>query len=117
MPSCPSSIWADQTRAVDTGRSLLCVYHETFSATWNNATNDCYNFYSGAHLCSHEEVRRACIAGQGAFTPLTSSWLSTRGVDDQAMWVNIADCNNFDGYQAVGNTLTGKYCCSEWPKY
>ncbi len=115
MPSCPAVGFADQTQAVDTARSLLCVYHENFGTNWNTSASDCYTYYGGAHLCSYEEVRRACISG--GFTPIVSSWLSNRGADDQAMSVNIADCNNFDGYVAVGNTQTGKYCCSEWPKY
>ena len=115
MPSCPVVNFADQTKAVSTNSSLLCVYHENFGTNWNLSASDCYTFYNGAHLCRHEEIRRACISG--GFTPITSSWLADRAGDDSATWVNIADCNNFDGAQAVGNTLTGKYCCAEWPKY
>lgn len=115
MPSCPGSVYADQIKAVDTARSLLCVYHEAFTANWNLSASDCYDFYGGAHLCRHEEIRRACISG--GFTPITNSWLADRAGDDDATWVNLADCNNFDGTRAVGNSLAGKYCCSEWPKY
>jgi hypothetical protein len=115
VATCPPVAFADQTRAVDTARSLLCVYHEPFGTNWNNSSSDCSGFYGGAHLCRHEEIRRACISG--SFTPIASSWLADRAGDDVALNVNIADCNNFDGVAPVGNILAGKYCCSEWPKY
>ncbi|MBZ5715653.1 hypothetical protein [Nannocystis pusilla] len=108
--------FANQMASVNTTRSLLCVYHENFGTNWNLSASDCYNFYGGAHLCRHEEIRRACIAGNG-FVPIIDSWLADRVDDDDAMFVNIADCNNFDGQTGVGNGMTGKYCCSEWPKY
>jgi len=116
MPSCPVVGFADQTASVSTTRSLLCVYHEQFGTNWNTSASDCFSFYGGAHLCRHEEIRRACING-GGFVPIVSSWLADRSGDDAALNVNIADCNNFDGASGVGTVLTGKYCCSEWPKY
>jgi hypothetical protein len=88
VATCPTVGFADQTRAVDTARS---------------------------HLCRHEEVRRACISG--SFTPIVNSWLADRVGDDTAIQVNIADCTNFDGVAPAANSLAGKYCCSEWPKY
>jgi hypothetical protein len=115
VPSCPSVVFANQTASVNTAGSLLCVYHENFGANWNNSASDCFNFYNGAHLCGHEEIYRACIAG--GFTPIIGSWLADRPADDQALAVNIADCNNFDGIQGAGSIQTGKYCCNEWPKY
>jgi hypothetical protein len=116
VPACPTVSFADQNISVSTTRSLLCVYHETFGTTWNNSASDCYNFYGGAHLCRHEEIRRACING-GLASPIVGSWLADRAGDDNAIVTNIADCNNFDGVALHTTSETGKYCCSEWYKY
>lgn len=107
--------FADQLASVNTARSLLCVYHENFGTNWNLSASDCYTFYGGAHLCRHEEIRRACIAG--GFTPIANSWIADRIDDDDALFINSNDCSNFDGQDGVGAGKTGKYCCSEWPKY
>ena len=116
IPACPVVNFADQTASVNSTRSLLCVWHENFGTNWNLSASDCYNFYGGAHLCRYEELRRACIAGNG-FAPINNSWLADRSGDDNAIRTNSTDCNNFDGVSAVGTGLTGKYCCLEWPKY
>ena len=50
-------------------------------------------------------------------TLVADSWLANRGADDQAMYVNLADCDNFDGYQGAGVLESGSYCCLEWMKY
>lgn len=113
---CPPVSFADFTATVDSAGSLLCVYHEKFGTNWNTSVSDCFSFYSGGHLCRLEELRRACIAGQLS-APITGSWLADRVGDDNAIFVNIADCNNMDGVALVSNTQTGKYCCNEWPKY
>jgi len=94
---------------------MLCIYHEQFGTNWNTSASDCFTFHGGAHPCRHEEIRRACIGG--GLTPIVNSWLADRPADDQATFVNIADCNNFDGNSAVSTITTGKYCCSEWMKY
>lgn len=59
------------------------MYHETFSANWNLSVSDCFNFHGGAHLCSYEEIRRACVFG--GFTPINNSWLADRSGDDAAV--------------------------------
>jgi hypothetical protein len=117
IPACPDYTFDDQFTAVDTTRSLLCVYHEQFGTNWNTSSNHCHDFYAGAHLCSHEELRRACTYGSPAMTPIINSWIADRPADDQALFVNIADCNNFDGVGAVATGMSGKYCCQEWMKY
>ena len=107
----------DQLATVDEAHSLLCVYHETFTAAWNLAVDDCYTFYDGAHLCSGEELMRACAGGVPAFAPIASSWLSDRLADNAALYVNAATCGDFDGSLSDTTALSGKYCCLEWPKY
>jgi hypothetical protein len=67
-------------------------------------------------MCTHEQIRRACNNG-GFGAPVVNTWLQNRAVDDQAMIVNIADCNNFDGVSLVTNNQTGQYCCLEYMKY
>lgn len=100
---------------MDSARSLLCIYHEAFSANWSNASDDCFTFHGGAHLCTAGELRRACDSAAVSF--ITSSWLADLVADDTHATVNNASCTNFDGTASRGTTLTGKYCCSEWMKY
>jgi len=114
VPTCPSVSFADQSVMVEGAARRLCVYHEEFGKNWNGSQSDCFTFYQGASMCTYAEVRTACAAG--AFTPISGSWLADRAADDSAFFVNIADCNNFDGVGPVTTNRAGKYCCISYPK-
>jgi hypothetical protein len=43
--------------------------------------------------------------------------LADRTGDNEALIVNSANCNDFDGVSNANNNQTGQYCCSEWMKY
>jgi hypothetical protein len=111
VATCPSGFTLNNLT-----RSTLCTFRDTFANNWNSGQNYCYLLFSGASLCTHEQLRRACNNGSLG-TMVVPSWLADRGPDDQAMIANIADCANFDGYQLTTTNSAGQYCCLEWMKY
>lgn len=121
MPSCPPApregLHTDQTATVETNTSLLCIYRDNWSYSWNASADDCRSYYDGARLCTYEEIRRACMTNSG-FSPIVDTWLADRVGNDTALYVDQADCSNFDGTANSRNvTLAGHYCCKEWMKY
>ena len=113
-PSASSTAQTGET--VNLTRSTLCNVRETSTQTWSNANAGCYTGRSGASLCTHQQARHAC--NHGGVTLVGGSWLADRTADDQAVTVNGADCNNFDGTSgALAETQAGYYCCLEWMKY
>jgi hypothetical protein len=94
----------------------LCVYHELFGANWALSASDCRQFYNGASLCTHQQLKTACGNSGNSITLITNSWIQDRIDDDNALFVNNNECNNFDGSSAVTNVKTGKYCCLEIPR-
>jgi hypothetical protein len=107
-----------QTATVETESSLLCLYRlGGLNLLWRSAVADCLNSVSGAHLCHAEEIARACASGQGNFTPLVNSWLADRTGDNEAIYINTADCLDFDGVANPNIAGKGWYCCLEWMKY
>ncbi len=97
-------------------RSTLCIVRDVNTNDWNAAQNRCYTQRSGASLCTHQQIRRACQNG-GFGNPITDTWLGDRLADDIAIVTNISDCNNFDGERGVTANASAQYCCLEWMKY
>jgi hypothetical protein len=103
----------------NTANSLLCAWQDTASnQLWSAASDICRINFGGAHLCSYEELHRAC-ATNGNFVPAPNAWLNERNGDDGAIITNGGDCANFDGQpiNTINNTRPNRYCCFEWPKY
>lgn len=100
---------------IDFARSTLCIIRDTYPQIWNEGQNYCYQIYAGASLCRHEQIRRACSNGGAVLT--AGSWLADRSADGQAFFVNLSNCNDFDGVSPVAAALSGAYCCLEWMKY
>jgi hypothetical protein len=46
-----------------------------------------------------------------------NSWFGDRAGDSSADYVNIANCDDFDGAASTTTTLANAYCCIEWMKY
>jgi len=114
-PPGPSSIATCPTgyTLVNLTRSTLCVQRQTETTTWIVASDNCNA--TGARLCTYQQVRRFCNAGNAL---VAESWLADRVADDDALYTNQTDCNNFDGVSAaLGTTRAGRYCCIEWMKY
>lgn len=108
-PPCPSGY-----TTIDFTQSRLCIFMDVFTSTWNSGQGWCYNLFSGASICRHEQIRRAC--NNGGFAIVASRWLADRAGDDIALSTNSTDCNNFDAATAVGTSLGGTYCCIEYPR-
>jgi hypothetical protein len=101
---------------VNLPRSTLCIRRDDFATTWAGAMDRCTQTHSGGHLCTYGEMRRSCA--NGGLQPQINAWLGDRFLDDQALFVNIADCNNFDGVVAnVHANQPAMYCCLEFMKY
>ena len=118
VATCPTLSGSGVTpfTTVQLTRSTLCIARDVFTNNWNSGQGYCYSLYSGASLCTHDQVRRACNNG-GMAAPVINTWLGNRTADDEALVVNIANCDNFDGAATVTNTQAGQYCCLEWMKY
>ena len=96
--------------------STLCIRRTSGTYNWNDAEDICGNTtFNGGQMCYHQQVRRACK--QGAFPLTISTWLADRVDDDKALYVNIANCDNFDGFDAPATGSHNAYCCHEWMKY
>ncbi len=114
---CPPVAGAPQYTAINLERSTLCIVQDVYTpSVWNDSSSWCYLVYSGGSLCTHDQVRRACITGTFVI-PATGRWLRDRIGDGTAVTVNSTNCNDFDGVGTVGTSLGGAYCCLEWPKY
>ncbi len=106
-------------------RSTLCVVRDAATSTWNSAENRCYTNRSGASLCTHDQIRRACNHPGTSNSPLAGAgWLGNRIADDDVLIVNTsgtnqAACDNFDGEDSAGDgsTQPAAYCCLEWMNY
>jgi hypothetical protein len=112
IAACPSGY-----TTVNLNRSTLCIYRDVFTSSWTSGQNWCYALFSGASICTHEQIRRACNNGGIGFAPATGTWLADRPDDDDALTVNSANCANFDGMAAATSTQPATYCCLEWMKY
>jgi hypothetical protein len=89
------------------------IRDNAININWANTVNDCWAFYNGAHMCSMEELQRACGAG---FVVAANGWLSDVVADGIVLATNSATCGDFEG--EVAKTLTrNEYCCLEYEKY
>jgi hypothetical protein len=110
--ACPAG---DGYTQIEFTNSTLCIRRTVASSSWATTENICYVSYSSGQICTYQQVRRACMHGSYVLT--TGTWLADRTTDDTALYVNSANCDNFDGFD---NALTGAhpaYCCLEWMKY
>jgi hypothetical protein len=95
--------------------STLCTERVVSTQNWFGASDLC-NTNAGARLCTYQQMRRACASGK--VTLVVGSWLADRMGDDAALFVNLADCTNFDGVvNALPGTQPAAYCCLEWMRY
>ncbi len=115
LNACPTIGFAIQSATVDFTWYRLCIYAEDFNSNWNTKSSDCNQFYQGAKVCTHQQIRAACLGSGGTFAPIANKWLADRPADDTGLHTNGTDCNNFDGASAVGTSF-GVYCCIEMPK-
>jgi hypothetical protein len=115
-PSGPTSVAACPTgyTMYANGRTSLCVYQDAFTSSWNNGSQWCDSLFGGAKLCTHSQLRFACLHG---LTITANYWLADLVADDSHAHTNGSDCNNFDGASARGTALSGSYCCLEFPSY
>lgn len=119
IAACPSA-YRPFTR-YDFPHSTLCIARDQTGNgySWKSAQADCVNFYAGSSLCTHVQVQRAC---QNGYALTAESWLGDRVGDDTVLYVNSADCENFDGTAggqkgSSSGKKAGHYCCLEWMKY
>jgi hypothetical protein len=96
-------------------RSTLCILNDAFTNDWNAGQGYCNTLFSGASLCTHQQMRRAC--NNGGYGLTSGRWLADRTADDQVLVVNGTSCANFDGTVAPTATQGGQYCCLEWMSY
>jgi hypothetical protein len=96
----------------DFTHTRLCIYSESFNNNWNLKSNDCINFYQGAQMCTHQQVRRACALGMPV---LANKWLADLSSDDAHFRTNGTGCDNFDGTAGRGSSY-GVYCCLEFQR-
>ena len=117
VASCPPTISGTSFTKIEFTRSTLCIARDTFPEIWRAAENYCYSYYSGATLCTHKQVHRACSFG--GLTLTVDSWLADRIGDDHALYVSATSCDNFDGDSDASSATNraGAYCCIEWMKY
>jgi hypothetical protein len=117
-------------------RSTLCVKYVALGTPPNPPGINNYfaaevtcNNNAGAQLCTYQQMLHYCISNLPSPNPtnttvptvplITNTWFGERSGDSGAEWVNINDCQDFDGVANGGSTTTisGAYCCLEWPKY
>lgn len=112
VAACPAGY-----TTVQLPRSTLCIRREVFATGWNAAQDRCNNTLSGGQLCTYSQLRRSCA--NGGLQPVSPSWLADRNGDDNVLFVNSADCANFDGNSGVLNNAVqpAMYCCLEFMKY
>jgi hypothetical protein len=115
--------------------STLCVQNIPLPTPGSPASNNYFaaelacNQTAGGQLCTHQQMLRYCISNLPNPNPtnttvptvplVLNSWIGERAGDSLAIFININDCNDFDGAANSGTTgtVTGAYCCLEWMKY
>lgn len=115
VANCPANPGPVGFTQLDSTHSTLCVLRDPFLATWDRGEEWCGLYYSGATICTHRQMRRACKSGGLVLT--TGTWLADRVGDNQALFVNSTACDDFDGVATTTNTQPATYCCLEWMKY
>ena len=113
ITACPTGLF----RKIELPHSTLCLSGMTWSSplNWNDAQDVCFTQHGGSRLCTHAQVFQACHSGNIALK--TQLWLADRVADNQALYVNGTNCDDFDGAgSALTNYKPGGYCCLEWMK-
>jgi len=112
--SCPADY-----QQIDLTNSTLCIATlvDAFGSKidWNTGSSFCFGFGSqDAKLCTHQQMRTACLAGFGLAADL---WLADRTEPNVSLVSSFPHCEDFDEAAGVETLHAGAYCCLEWMKY
>lgn len=106
--NCPQNFGFITSPTVYVGGVCIMTATEGFAATWANATQDCFNFYSKGRLPTYNELITA--AKKGLLTLSVGEWTGDSAGDNSAIYINSTDPNDADGVSPRSTSQPRKRC-------